>query len=1594
MNISISKEIKRNLKFISFMSFVTTLCILLTSHAFAANVKAKVSKAPNKAAIPHVRFSVKPLDLTKPPATGELMAAGQLGGTLYPTCDFNTRMLSKAPLTAVKNKQNISVLSSVGNNIQSTLKKIEQENLSFGKAIQEWNKHNYKKAVKLFKKHVEDYPDSPWVSEAILHEGCDARYNGRYTEAEECFTQIIEDNKDKVYIGAKRLENKARLRLANLRVIENNFKDAEWQFSALKTDSLSWRDRTYASHWIQRISRYEADKEALLKCGLQALAYVLEKDGKGSAAGKVMEITPSSIKGQNLQELKTIALGYGYNLAGIRLAITELKDIPLPAIVQINGRSEGDSGHYWVIEKLANNILVIFDPQSGRRFHQTPDEFSREWSGNALVFSDKQDLPGIRLNEGEMGHIYGGCCGVPAPEDDLGGDDGDDCGAPSWNVNKKNMNLFVSDTPMWYSNPVGPSVRIRVSYNSQSAIANSEPFGNKWQFNYGSYLVVDTGGNVTIYMPDGRRDVYTPDGSGGYDSPYRNDNILTKISNNHFELRFPGDTVYIYDIPSGTSSLQPFLVEEKDAHGQSLTFSYNTNVELTTITDAMGRVTTLTYNASGLVTQVADPFGRSALFEYDVNRNLTKITDMGGYWSNLTYDTDVYLTSIENDRGTWAFYIEPADGISNGFGAYPPPGAGTWANYRVTITDPLGGKEEYHYNGYSRYSWYVSPRFYMDYVDSNTNNFRSNVPKTRYDFNTTASGKGQITSITYPEGNSVSYGYDSNGNRTSITDSHGHTRSSTYNALGSKTSRTDAKGNVTNFTYATNNVDLLHIQNGLGTITTSYNGTHGITSVTDRLGNKTIFTYNVFGQIESRTDAEGVLDIVTNYAYDSNNLLRQRTKDGNILDTFTYDAVGRVKTHTDATGLTLTYGYNNLNNVTKITYPDGKFVTYAYSGCCPHLVDSVTDRAGRITSYTYDPLKRRTEMINIEGRVIRYVYDENGNNVQLIDPNNSVTTFDYDLNNRLVEKICANNKSSSFAFDNAGLLDTQTNARGIITNYGYDANHNLISTTYSDGTPGVTYQYDNYDRLTTMQDGIGTHNYSYDANSQLTSKDGSWVNDTITYQYDELGRTISIIPQGGQSVSYTYDDLNRLTNIQMGTDAFTYAYASATSPDPLVQSLTRPNGSITYYQYDALNRLTEVSNKDSSDSIINEYNYVYNQRDVRSSGTITNGNPITTFQNKLISYDYNKANQLLSHTNPDKTFIYDDDGNMTQGYTPLGYIFTSAYDAENRLTSIEYADSGVVVHKTEYLYSGDSFIAEIKKYQDDILANTIRLVRGVFLPIQERDGNNNVDREYTWGLNMGSGIGGLLNLKQNGQGNSYLYDGKGNVSALLDNTQSVVATYTYDAFGVLRAKTGNVDQPFRFSTKRYDESLGLFYYGYRFYSPALGRWINRDPLGEAGGINLYGFVGNNPISFVDPYGLELKYNGTPWQKIVTWWNIRKLKKNSSTAKTIIEDLESSTETVYIEHTEGGNSYDPSSNTCKFNPDSEQIGSGTNPWDKRPPEVGLNHELIHARHDVNGNLGSTRSAEEDKTTGVVTHSADPFTDNAVRDDYGIPRRPHY
>jgi len=762
-----------------FKSFVMHGLVLGTLLAVGTAQGASPSgDAPSSAA----KVSVKPLDLTTAPNDQELISAGQLGGPLYPVEDDQTggadaTEIGTAPAGAVSRPA-------------SGQARRAAQNLSFGRAIQRWNAHDWQQAKELFAQHLQEFPDSPWADEAEIHLACEARYQGRYTEAEERYLKVLERAKDKTSFGARKLANKARLRLGVLKTLRNNPDVAGRYFSELHQNGVGWRERTYASHWVRRMAAQKEQKLAFLNCGYLALGELLEERGEVEGAQTVRGRQARSSEGQTMQELKALAAQYGLALSARRLALDELDAIPLPAIVHVEGGTDGDRGHYWILERKRAELLKLHDPQSGRHFRQSLEEFAREWQGAALVFVDGGiPLPGIALHQGEMAKLAGGCCGAPRPEEGMGdpssgpqpdsgeGPPNDPCGNGEcfWRVNPINMNLYVTDKPLWYDPPIGPAVGIQLSYNSQSALAQHEPFGNKWQFNYGTYLVVDPGDTVTVFMPDGRRDLYTGDTEGNYTAPVGIYNRLTNLEGQRWELRFPDDSAFIYDIPAGTSSMQPFLVEAVDRHGQGLTFRYNADIQLVSITDAVGQVTTLGYNGDGLVERVTDPFGRSAAFAYDVNRNLTQITDMGGYWSRLSYDADVYLTSIEKADGTWRFWIEPSTTVEANFDNYPPPGDTMWENYRITITDPQGGQEEWFYYGgcdsygCGDYSWYVSPRHYIPWRSQQVNTFRGDPPKTRFFFDRYSGPTGRIARIEYPEQGQQSYLYDTQGNVTQLT---------------------------------------------------------------------------------------------------------------------------------------------------------------------------------------------------------------------------------------------------------------------------------------------------------------------------------------------------------------------------------------------------------------------------------------------------------------------------------------------------------------------------------------------------------------------------------------------------------------------------------------------------------------------------------------------------------------------------------------------------------------------------------------------------------------------------------------------------------
>ena len=227
-----------------------------------------------------------------------------------------------------------------------------------------------------------------------------------------------------------------------------------------------------------------------------------------------------------------------------------------------------------------------------------------------------------------------------------------------------------------------------------------------------------------------------------------------------------------------------------------------------------------------------------------------------------------------------------------------------------------------------------------------------------------------------------------------------------------------------------------------------------------------------------------------------------------------------------------------------------------------------------------------------------------------------------------------------------------------------------------------------------------------------------------------------------------------------------------------------------------------------------------------------------------------------------------------------------AWNNENRLASATCADG---LQKLEFVYDfqGRRRIKRVysRATTNDpfVLAKTTLFVYDGWLLLQERATDHvaatTTTRTYLHGLDLSGqlggegvganttagGIGGMLAVTTTRSGTAttssllYLYDGNGNVAALVDPvTTESAAAYEYSPFGRTLVAHGPLAaaNPFRFSAKYTDTETGLVYYGYRYYEPGLGRWINRDPTGETGGENLFLFVGNSVASHFDYLGLK------------------------------------------------------------------------------------------------------------------------------------------
>ncbi len=340
--------------------------------------------------------------------------------------------------------------------------------------------------------------------------------------------------------------------------------------------------------------------------------------------------------------------------------------------------------------------------------------------------------------------------------------------------------------------------------------------------------------------------------------------------------------------------------------------------------------------------------------------------------------------------------------------------------------------------------------------------------------------------------------------------------------------------------------------------------------------------------------------------------------------------------------------------------------------------------------------------------------------------------------------------------------------------------------------------------------------------------------------------------EDGTRYDYYYDAIGQLTNAAatLADDtpwqAYQYGYQYDNTGNPVEQD---KNGMVYSNSFNYLNQNVATA-PGGSLAVLGRVNYAGGTVTVNSvqaqlsPGLIfaATGIPFTLGSNALDTVFTDPfgryTNQQTSVVVSQKAYQYDANGNLTND-SRMAYF----WDDENRLVAVRDAKTGDLIQENRY----DGRGRRRERLQSAVAGgddpgSTNRYIYQDWLVLAVTDGEGNVLETYTHGADLsgqvGGAAGGICGILASTQASGsayYHYDFNGNVVNVSSSNQTQLAKYTYSPFGEVLLKEGEFDSRYQFSTKEYDDCTGLNYYGYRVYSPGLGRWLARDPLGEIGG---------------------------------------------------------------------------------------------------------------------------------------------------------------
>ncbi len=691
-----------------------------------------------------------------------------------------------------------------------------------------------------------------------------------------------------------------------------------------------------------------------------------------------------------------------------------------------------------------------------------------------------------------------------------------------------------------------------------------------------------------------------------------------------------------------------------------------------------------------------------------------------------------------------------------------------------------------------------------------------------------------------------SFSYDGYGRIRSTSDSEGYTLTFDYDAMDRPTKITYPDNTFEQVVYRWLDPVLRKDRRGHWSATT-YDPLRRVTDVQDSLNRFTHLEWCGCGGLASLTDPAGN---VTTWLRDLQGRVTAKIYPDTIQNNYAYETnTSRLRAVADAKNQTTIYDYLIDNNLKQVAYSNAVIATpsvaFAYDTNYNRLL-TMTDGIGTTTfgynTVTVPPALGAGRLASVDGPL-----------------SNDTVTYQYDELGRVTNR-AINSVAQKLTFDPLGRVTNLTNALGSFTNTYVGATTRISTNFYPNGQKTVFSYYGNTNdqRLQTIRNlksngtNISKFDYTYDADGQISTwtqqADANTPNVLVT-EYDPVDQLLSVTVRSNSIAGailkqfvHAYDKAANRTSETIQNGAGSTPALSATTYNNLNQLTNTTGGGPMRFKghLDELGTVTVAgANAPVESRTTNFVGYA-------SVNAGTNVIPIvaTDYSGNVRS---NRYQVVVTNNGVAKTLAYDLNGNLTN-VTAATYTNSYEWDAADRLVAINGP-----TNRSEFTYDGYGRRVKILEKQNGVPVSTNYFLWCATKLCEQRNSTGGTVTKRFFG--QGEQISGV----------SYFFtrDHLGSIREMTDSGGAIRARYDYDPYGRKTKISGDLEADFGFTGHYFHAPSGLHLALYRVYDASAARWLSRDPIGERRGINLYDYVGNYPIHYVDPLGLALG----------DWWDV-------------------------------------------------------------------------------------------------------------------------